>query len=36
MKSMQNFVRATVGAVCLALSGAALADYPASNPSFAG
>ena len=29
MKSMQNFVRATVGAVCLALSGAALADYPA-------
>ena len=26
---MQNFVRATVGAVCLALSGAALADYPA-------
>ena len=29
MKSMQNFVRAMVGAVCLALSGAALADYPA-------
>ena len=29
MKSMQKFVRATVGAVCLALSGAALADYPA-------
>ena len=29
MKSMQNIVRATVGAVCLALSGAALADYPA-------
>jgi len=29
MKSMQNFVLATVGAVCLALSGAALADYPA-------
>ena len=29
MKSMQKFVRVTVGAVCLALSGAALADYPA-------
>ena len=29
MKPMQNFARATVGAVCLALSGAALADYPA-------
>ena len=29
MKSMQKLVRATVGAVCLALSGAALADYPA-------
>ncbi len=29
MKSMQNLVRVTVGAVCLALSGAVLADYPA-------
>ena len=29
MKSTQKFVRATVGAVCLALAGAALADYPA-------
>ena len=29
MKSMQNLVRAAVGAVGLALAGAALADYPA-------
>ena len=29
MKSMQNLVRAVVGAVGLALAGAALADYPA-------